>query len=154
MSLDVGSYSSTSLPDFVIVGKYSSIARDVRFYEIHDQHKCIIDRKCVFTTNWEQPGEKGTILIGNDTWIGEDCKIFANSTIGNGCIIGAGTVFHGDIPDYAVVYGNPGKIRRFRFTPEQIEKLQKIKWWDWSDDLINQRKADLRNIDLFLEKYG
>jgi len=52
----------------------------------------------------------------NSPVIGEFVKIGANSTIlpgiklGNHALIGAGTVVTKDVPDYAVVVGNPGKI--------------------------------------------
>ena len=32
-----------------------------------------------------------------------------------------------------LVGGNPGKLIKYRFTQEQIEKLLKIKWWYWDD---------------------
>jgi acetyltransferase-like isoleucine patch superfamily enzyme len=48
--------------------------------------------------------------VGDDTFIGEDCLILPGATIGRGCVIGAGTVVRGTIPDNAVVVGNPGRV--------------------------------------------
>jgi serine acetyltransferase len=36
--------------------------------------------------------------------------VLPNSRIGSNCIIGAGTIVRGDIPDNSVVMGNPGKV--------------------------------------------
>ena len=42
-----------------------------------------------------------------------------------------------NVPPYAVVVGVPVKVKRYRFTPEIIEALLRVKWWDWSFDEIN-----------------
>lgn len=55
------------------------------------------------------------LKIGNDVWIGAKVTILGNvQTIGNGVIIGAGSVVTKPIPDYAIVAGNPAKIIRYR----------------------------------------
>ncbi|MCQ2113714.1 MAG: acyltransferase [Bacteroidaceae bacterium] len=50
------------------------------------------------------------VFIGKQTFIGAGAIILPGTTIGNFCIIGAGAVVKGDIPDYSVVIGNPSKI--------------------------------------------
>jgi maltose O-acetyltransferase len=57
---------------------------------------------------------KKKVIIGNDVWIGTRVIILPGLTIGNGVIIGAGSIVTRDIPDYAIVAGNPAKIVRFR----------------------------------------
>lgn len=47
-----------------------------------------------------------------------------------------------DIPDYAIVMGVPARIVKFRYTEEEIAELNKIKWWEWSDDKIRERYDD------------
>ncbi len=148
------SYSGTEIPDYVIVGKYCSIGKRVIFHEPHANHLCIQNRKCVYTTNWDTPvSDLRNITLGNDVWIGNDVILLPGITIGNGVILGAGAVVAKDIPAYAVVIGNPARITRYRFTKEQVKKLQMIKWWDWPNDIIMNRKEDLKDIDIFLEKY-
>lgn len=76
------------------------------------------------------------------------------SSIGNGVIAGAGAVITKDIPDYAVVAGVPARVIRYRYNPEQIKALNKIAWWDWSDDEIRERFDDFYlPIDDFIKKY-
>lgn len=91
--------------------------------------------------------------IGNDVWIGENAILTNGIKIGNGAIIGAGAVVTKDVPDYAVVVGNPAKIIRYRFTEDQIEKLNKIQWWDWSVEKIEECYNDFFDIDVFLNKH-
>lgn len=52
----------------------------------------------------------GTIKIGDNTFIGMNSLILPNTTIGKNCIIGAGSVVKGRIPDNSVVSGNPAKV--------------------------------------------
>ncbi len=52
----------------------------------------------------------GRIKIGNNTFIGMNCLILPKTTIGNNCIIGAGSVVRGNIPDNSVVIGNPAQV--------------------------------------------
>ncbi len=54
------------------------------------------------------------VIVGNDVWIGTRVIILPGVTIGNGVIIGAGAIVTKDIPDYAVVVGNPARIIRYR----------------------------------------
>ena len=54
------------------------------------------------------------VTIGNDVWIGARVTILPGVKIGNGCIIGAGSVVTKDIPDYAIGGGNPARVIRFR----------------------------------------
>lgn len=62
----------------------------------------------------EQGHVKKPIVIGNDVWIGANVTILKGVTIGKGAVIGAGSVVTKDIPEYAVVVGNPGRVIRFR----------------------------------------
>lgn len=82
---------------------------------------------------------KGPITVGHDVWIGARCIILSGVTIGNGAVIGAGSIVTRDVPPYAIAVGNPARTIRYRFAPDVIERLQSLKWWDWSDDLIRER---------------
>jgi virginiamycin A acetyltransferase len=83
------------------------------------------------------------LTIGNDVWIGHNAIILSEvSSIGDGAIIGAGTVVHQDVPSYAIVVGNPGRIVRYRFSQAIIQDLLEEKWWEKSfDELLPEIKS-------------
>jgi len=61
----------------------------------------------------EDPQEEdlfGMIKIGNNVHIGMDCILLPNTTIGNNCLVGAGSIVRGIFPDNSVIMGNPAKV--------------------------------------------
>lgn len=54
------------------------------------------------------------VVIGDDVWIGTRAIILPGVTIGSGAIIGAGAIVTKDVPDYAIVGGNPAKVIKYR----------------------------------------
>ena len=78
--------------------------------------------------------------IGSDVWIGDNAYIKAGKTVGDGAIIGAGSVVTHDIPPYAIVAGVPAKVIRYRFPQDVIEKLLKSEWWAMDEDNLERMK--------------
>lgn len=62
------------------------------------------------------PGAKlaGGVEIGEGTMVGLGSNVIQGIKIGKWVTIGAGAVIIQDIPDYAVVVGNPGKIIKYK----------------------------------------
>lgn len=85
------------------------------------------------------------IAIGNGVWIGMRCLILDGVTIGDGAIVAAGAVVTKDVPPFAVVGGIPAKVLKYRFSPDIIERLLEIKWWNLPDEEITRIK-DLFHI--------
>ena len=79
---------------------------------------------------------KKPVHIGNDVWIGVNAIIKDGVTLGDGCIVGSSAVVTHDVPPYAIVGGIPAKIIKYRFSPEIIKELEKLKWWDLPDNKI------------------
>lgn len=59
-------------------------------------------------------GKQGAIIIGNDVWIGAATIILSDVVIGEGAVIGAGSLVTKDIPPYCVAVGNPAKVIKKR----------------------------------------
>jgi len=85
--------------------------------------------------------------IGNDVWIGANAVIMPGIHIGNGAVVGAGSIVTKDVKCYEVVFGVPAKVKRLRFNKELIKELENIKWWDWNKSMIK------RNINLFKSQF-
>lgn len=58
--------------------------------------------------------EEKPVYIGDDVWIGGRVIILPGVKIGTGAIIGAGSVVTKDVPDYAIVAGNPAMVKKYR----------------------------------------
>jgi len=82
------------------------------------------------------PKTNGDIIMGNDVWIGTEAMILSGVHIGDSAVIAARSVVARDVPAYSIVAGVPAKIIKKRFSAEEIESLQAIKWWEWDDDEI------------------
>ena len=93
------------------------------------------------------------IEIGNDVFIGMNVTILDGIKIGDGAVIGAGAVVSKDIPPYAIAVGSPIKIIKYRFEPDVIEKLLKIKWWDFDVENLKKVEENFFKTDDFIEKY-
>jgi len=92
-------------------------------------------------------------FIGNDVFIGANVTILDGVTIGDGAVIGAGAVVSKDIPPYAIAVGCPIRILKYRFEPEQIDKLLKIKWWEFDEDKLKDVERMFFDVDMFMDKY-
>ncbi|WP_281040324.1 MULTISPECIES: CatB-related O-acetyltransferase [unclassified Mesorhizobium] len=84
-------------------------------------------------------GTRGPIVVGHDVWIGARAIIMSGVTIGNGAVIGAGSVVTKDVPPYAIVAGSPARIIRYRFSPDVVDRIQASEWWTWSDERIRDQ---------------
>jgi len=101
------------------------------------------------------PFSNGDIYIGNDVWIGTGVTILSGVKIGDGAVIAANATITKNVPAYAVVAGLPCKIIKYRFDNESIEKLLKIKWWNWDEHKVQEMIPLLSssNINEFFEKH-
>lgn len=62
----------------------------------------------------DQELKPAPVTIGSDVWIGRGCAILKGTSLGDGSVIGANSVVTGDIPPFAVAYGVPARIIRYR----------------------------------------
>lgn len=103
----------------VTIGDYCKVQNNVSIYEgvtLEDYVFCgpsmvftnILDPKC----KYPQVGAQFYIktLVKEGASIGANATIVCGHTLGKHCMIGAGSVVTKDVPDYALVVGNPGRV--------------------------------------------
>lgn len=132
--------------DKLIVGKFCSLGSGIEFIMNGANHKMSGFSTYpfnIFGCGWEkiQPSMndlpiKGDTIIGNDVWIGQNVTILPGVKIGDGAIIGANSVVASNVSAYSVAVGNPCRVIKKRFDDKIIEELEKIQWWNWSEEKI------------------
>lgn len=136
------------------IGAFCSIAEDVRIL-LGGNHRTDWISTYPFNIMWPafnnfegHPSSKGDVSIGSDVWIGSGATILSGVCVGDGAVIGANSVVTRDVPSYAIVAGNPARLVRARFTPEHIDELLRIRWWDWDERDIVAAVPFLLNSDI------
>ena len=90
---------------------------------------------------------KGDVVIGNNVWIGDSSIILSGVTIGDGAVVGAGSIVTKNVEPFAIVAGSPAKIIRMRFGDTIIQQLLDIQWWNWTEEKM-KRNLTFFNMDL------
>ena len=90
--------------------------------------------------------------IGNDVWIGSHCLIKAGVNIGDGAVVGMGSVVLKDIGPYEIWAGNPAKLIRKRFNEDQTNIIKNIKWWDWDVNILEKHAYLFNNVELLVKQ--
>jgi acetyltransferase-like isoleucine patch superfamily enzyme len=146
----------------LVVGKFCSIASNLNIY-LGGNHRTDWITTYPFghihTDTFNNfngkghPSTKGDVIVGNDVWFGSNVTIMSGVTIGDGAVIANNSHVIKNVEPYSLVGGNPAKIIKYRFSPEQIKQLLEIKWWDWSEEKINQFTPFLcnNNINEFIK---
>lgn len=91
------------------------------------------------------------VTIGNDVWIGTRVIIMGGVKIGNGAVIGAGAIVTKDVPDYAIAVGVPAKVVKYRFSPDIIEKLLELQWWNLSEEELKENIKEFQRNSINLD---
>ena len=149
-----------------VIGKFTAIANAVRIgapnhpMERPSQHRftyCPEYYEASATRDRDFFAERraAKVMIGNDCWIGHGAIILPSVTVGDGAVIAAGAVVSRNVAPYSVVGGVPARVIRKRFSDAVAERLRRIAWWDWPDEVIFARLGDFQSesIEQFCERY-
>lgn len=93
----------------VQVGDYSFIAHEVVLADQFAPMPPAIRRDPAVQAP-EADSEPSEIILGDNVWIGARAIVLAATTLGDGCIIGAGSVVRGTFPPLSIIAGNPARI--------------------------------------------
>jgi virginiamycin A acetyltransferase len=135
-------------PERLVIGRFCALAEGVRFIMNGANHR--MDGPSTFPFPimggaWADhadlitglPG-RGDTVVGHDVWLGYRCLVMPGVRIGNGAIVASGSVVVDDVPDYAVVGGNPARLIRHRFSDTDTARLLALAWWDWPVDHLTR----------------
>ncbi|MFD2246543.1 CatB-related O-acetyltransferase [Pontibacter ruber] len=150
-------YHFDFIGDKLLIGKFCAIASGVKFIMNGGNHetKPVSGYPFqIFGHGWERIAEtvaypmKGDTVVENDVWIGTEAVIIPGVRIGNGAIVATKAVVTKDVPDYAVVAGNPATVVKMRFPEAEIQQLLSIAWWNWEVDKITRNLHLIHSTDV------
>ncbi|MGO4535711.1 CatB-related O-acetyltransferase [Leifsonia sp. 2MCAF36] len=134
-------------PERLVIGKFCAFATGVTFIMNGANHRMSGVSTYPFPIMgppWSEHADliadlpsRGDTVVGNDVWIGSNATIMPGVRIGHGSIISTGAVVTKEVPDYAIVGGNPARTIRLRFDAADVNALLTVAWWDWPIDVIS-----------------
>ncbi|MEO5865333.1 MAG: CatB-related O-acetyltransferase [Nitrospiraceae bacterium] len=89
-------------------------------------------------------------IIGADVWIGQGAIIKAGVRIGVGAVIGSASMVTKDVTPYTIAAGNPCRPIRQRFSEDICKRLLDSRWWDLSEDKLEELVASFSDPETFL----
>ena len=98
-------------PDVMIIGEDHNISQLGKY--MHDVKEKL-------------PQNDAPIVICDDVWVGARSIILKGVTLGEGCVVAAGSIVTKSVPPYAIVKGSPAVVYKYRFTKEEIEIHRKM----------------------------
>lgn len=92
----------------VHIGKYCHFGQGLTMYAFNHRYKDS------FTIPYDNRTEDRNIEIGDFVWFGANVTVVPGVKIGEGVIAGAGSIITKNIPDCAIIGGNPAQIIKYR----------------------------------------
>lgn len=111
-----------------IIGNYCSIAPGSKI-GLGEHRLSAISTSVLFSNN---PYDELTLkdcYIGNDVWLGANSVILRGVKVCDGAVVGANAVVTKDIPPFAIAVGVPAKVIKYRFSPDNINRIIASNWW-------------------------
>lgn len=150
-TLTVGAYSyvrdGSEIYFLESIGRFCSIGRGVVLGQAPNNHPVDwVSTSMTVSKNYK--AQDNFASIGHDVWVAHDAVIMAGVHIGTGAVIGRNAVVTKDVQPYDIVAGNPAKVIRNRFNPDQVAALLASRWWEYELAELNILPFD--DVDGFL----
>ena len=101
----------------ILIGARVQIAANCAFFPYN--HGIDADTRIM-----DQPiTSRGAITLADDAWIGTGVIVLDGVRIGEGAVVGAGSVVTKDVPSHAIAVGNPARILGYRRAQRQRDSL-------------------------------
>lgn len=152
---------NTSVVD-VEIGKFCSIAGNCSIgMAQHDKSFATTSpvffsgRNCLNINFGEMVSQTNKMtIIGNDVWIGTNALIKSGIRIGDGAIIGMGSVVTKNVPPYSIVAGVPARIISMRFDNSLCDRMLNSEWWNLDHKILKKAAHKINNPLEFLNLIG
>lgn len=128
-------------PDRLIIGKFCALATGTTFIMNGANHRMNGVSTFPFPImggDWAEHMDlvadlpsRGDTVVGSDVWFGGDVTVMPGVRIGHGAVVSTGSVVVKDVPNYAIVGGNPAVTIKKRFSDDDIATLLDVAWWEW-----------------------
>lgn len=92
----------------VVIGDYFHTGRGLTIFSTNHNYKS------AEYIPYDNVSIERKVTIGDAVWVGANVTIAPGASIGNGVIVSSGSVVFGDIPDCAIIRGNPAEIVKYR----------------------------------------
>lgn len=121
-----GCFNPENIPRGVSFGNYCSVAGNVKIFRANHPANSFTSHPILYKPLMgfvkEDKVNRPPLIVANDVWIGENVVILPTvKFVGNGAIIGPGSIVSKDVPAYTVVAGNPAKFLKKRFSDPIIK---------------------------------
>ncbi|CAI8322777.1 MAG: Virginiamycin A acetyltransferase [Polaribacter sejongensis] len=146
-NINIGKFSygcfTDEIPEGTTIGNYCSFASGIKVFNGNHGVEWATTHPFLYNVALKMV-KKETIIrhqlkVGHDVWIGSQAIILPSvKKIGNGAVIGAGSVVTKEVAPYSIVAGNPAKLIRYRFDQQTIDLLERKK-------IYNLTKKELTN---------
>lgn len=100
---NIGTTSSIKIGKYVLIAAYTYVGAAYHTHEEKDKPIALQGHK-----------SRGGVSIGDNVWLGTKVTVTDGVTIGEGAIVGAHSLVNKDIPPYAIAFGTPAKVVKYR----------------------------------------
>jgi acetyltransferase-like isoleucine patch superfamily enzyme len=117
----IGHNCSFTIGKRITIGRNCTLSGDI---DIVDSNAHDTDPAARWAKLPPQTDDVRPVTIGDGVWIGRRCLIFPGVKIGEGSVIGAGSVVRSHVPPFSVVAGNPARVMFRLKRPDQPKQAK------------------------------